>query len=259
VTASKTLGDIIKGYELNGLRAPKAALDALAAWQQITESLHETSTTLPATATVAERIEAIDRDAMRKVTSIERFREANETHEGPVCRPGLDACFADVDRVINKLRDRYKSAASVVVDGLSHYSPGELADRDLPTRGRGAAEISFNVAEATGTLETIRKFVNNLTGSLTGVASVALYVAIGADATPDTLGHTLEAFRGHNRWPQLFAIPGVVPALHTPDEADAVAKAARTARERAEEAAEAQRQAIIGQRKAERQREWQNA
>ncbi len=235
-----TLVKMLDAYAGVGLTAPKVATDAAEKWSAVSLWLQREEQRPDLSNLSAEQHFAlITTEAVRVVTRQEASRIGG-THLDAIAAPGIRACKADADRVVAKLRGRFDTAAAVVVEALTYYTADDYAEPDrLVTKGLNAAKLTYAVAEASADLELVRALLEPLAGTGDPLHDAALFVDVTEGAVPEALGNAAAVSRGNRRWPALFAVPGVVPALHDDEGARAVvakSKAARAARDQTTEA-----------------------
>lgn len=139
---------------------------------------------------------------------------------GPISR----ALAADVDRVTEELRPGFLEAASTVTEaiaaGLTVDTYGN-ADRVIAA-GPEATGLFHRTKQALAHLSAVRSFLFT-----EGTTTAAAFVDLTEQADVGTLDRAewfFSGLGGDEKWLNVYAVPGVCPALNTAAEAQAVAR-----------------------------------
>jgi hypothetical protein len=224
-----------RGYRAHGIELPAGAQRAFDAW----DAMQETLNAQPGmdARRLGEEYLAGERDdlgdAVRDLAVLANAQAGIQALINDAARPiGLHAygaMLADADRVTGLLAERYLSAAQAIVGALDHFDAHDYADRAAAVIGRSSATaVAYHAArEASETLAGIRLFV----ASLRPVAAQDMtphLIRLAGDATAATVpaAERAVAAGGVGMWLELFAVPGVVPALNTTEQAEEVRRRA---------------------------------
>ena len=161
---------------------------------------------------------------------------------------------ADIDRVTEELRPGYLEAAAVITEaissGLDRATFGDSAK--ILNAGPAAAGLYHRTVEALAHLTAVRSFLNVGRSSIYDVASVLTLTAKAHADTLDAAQQIANGLGGDDRFLELYALPGVVPALNTAEQAkEVVAHSAELRR-----ASEAARKAAAEEDWSKRNQAW---
>ncbi|SEP02862.1 hypothetical protein [Trujillonella endophytica] len=165
----------------------------------------------------------------------------------------VNVAFAeDHDRLVEELRPRFLEAAAVVTDALAAGLTAEVYGdgAQVLKTGPAAASLYHRTRDALAFLAEIRSFLRSGRANGFDVATIVTLTGQAHGGTLDIAQQIVSGTGGNERLLQLYAVPGIAPALNDAEQAlDVVARAA----ERQQATADAEKAAALEAGRADRE------
>ena len=166
---------------------------------------------------IPDTIQAVDAAVLARL--VQQNRAAVSQDLDAICtRIARNAISEDYPRVVKELSDRYAEHAQVIVEALQHFRADDFGKPDKILGGSETAAVAWHATNrAIAQLDDIRTLIVSIDAQ--AINNVAYFADLGDGATGDTLPTAAGIYHRHGpeSWVRLFAVVGIVPALHDRD------------------------------------------